>query len=200
MHREQIFGESLFFIHDFFSPEECDRSIAFSEGRVYEDATITTGDGFLRVKGMRNNMRVMVDSQVLAARLFERARPFLPPRVDFWHLHGLNERFRYYRYDVGQTFKPHYDGSFCRNAGEESQLTLMVYLNDDFTGGTTDFYNEDETPRASVKPRRGMALVFVHQQLHEGAPVTHGRKYVLRTDVMYRVIPAKAEVQVGGVR
>jgi hypothetical protein len=30
-----------------------------------------------------------------------------------------------------------------------------------------------------------MALVFVHQQLHEGASVGTGRKYVLRTDVMY---------------
>lgn len=30
-----------------------------------------------------------------------------------------------------------------------------------------------------------MALVFVHRHLHEGAPVIAGRKYVLRTDVMY---------------
>jgi len=30
-----------------------------------------------------------------------------------------------------------------------------------------------------------MALVFIHRQLHEGAPVIQGRKYVLRTDVMY---------------
>jgi hypothetical protein len=30
-----------------------------------------------------------------------------------------------------------------------------------------------------------MALVFVHEQLHEGAAVESGRKYVLRTDVMY---------------
>ena len=31
----------------------------------------------------------------------------------------------------------------------------------------------------------GMALGFVHVQLHEGAPVASGRRYVLRTDVMY---------------
>jgi prolyl 4-hydroxylase len=31
-----------------------------------------------------------------------------------------------------------------------------------------------------------MALVFDHQQVHEGAAVESGRKYVLRTDVMYR--------------
>ena len=30
-----------------------------------------------------------------------------------------------------------------------------------------------------------MALVFRHLQVHEGAPIVEGRKYVLRTDVMY---------------
>jgi hypothetical protein len=186
MHREELIGESLFLIRDFLTPEECTRSIEFSEGRGYEDAPITTsGEAVLR-KDIRDNMRVMVDDPGLAGRLFERAKPFLPSRIDGWSLHGMNERFRYYRYEAGQTFRPHYDGSYCRNAAEESQLTFMVYLNDEFTGGTTEFYHDDEAPKASVTPKRGMALVFVHQQLHEGAAVTSGRKYVLRTDVMYR--------------
>ena len=64
-------------------------------------------------------------------------------------------------------------------------MTFMVYLNDDFTGGETKFYLDTGAPRLSVRPERGAALVFVHRQLHEGAPVVEGRKYVLRTDVMY---------------
>jgi prolyl 4-hydroxylase len=186
MHREELIGESLFLIRDFLTPEECTRSIQFSEGRSYEDAPITTGVGFVLRKDIRDNTRVMVDDPGLAGRLFERAKPLLPSRIDAWSLHGMNERFRYYRYDVGQTFRPHYDGSYSRDAGEESRLTFMVYLNDDFSGGTTEFYEDDERPRATVRPKRGTALVFVHQQLHEGAPVIQGRKYVLRTDVMYR--------------
>jgi hypothetical protein len=192
MHRENIQGDLLFLLHDFFSPEECRRAIALSEGEGYGDAPITTPLGFVTAKDVRNNSRVMVDDVAFAARLFERARAFLPSRVDFWILHGLNERFRYYRYDVGQRFRLHYDGSFLRNAEEESQLTFMVYLNDDFTGGTTDFYFENHRLKASVKPRQGSALVFAHAQLHEGSPVTSGRKYVLRSDVMYRVVPSGA--------
>jgi len=61
----------------------------------------------------------------------------------------------------------------------------MVYLNDDFTGGETIFYTEPGTVRLSVRPERGLALIFVHRQWHAGAPVLAGRKYVLRTDVMY---------------
>ena len=37
-----------------------------------------------------------------------------------------------------------------------------------------------------VVPETGLALFFVHQIRHKGQPVTKGRKYVLRTDVMYR--------------
>ncbi len=57
----------------------------------------------------------------------------------------------------------------------------MLYLNDDFTGGATDFHDF----AASVTPRTGMALLFQHMLLHEGATVLTGVKYVLRTDVMY---------------
>lgn len=187
MYRELLRGDSIFVIHDFFTPAECDQSIAFSEGQGYEDAPITTAGGFVMRKDVRDNTRVMMDDLDLATRLFDRAKPFLPSRVGSWHLHAMNERFRYYRYDVGQTFRPHFDGCFSRDSQEASQLTFMVYLNDDFTGGTTEFYYNDGKPKASVQPKRGMALVFYHAQLHEGAPVTSGRKYVLRTDVMYRL-------------
>jgi hypothetical protein len=186
MRQEPVYQDSIFVIHDFLSPEECREAIAIAETRGFTDAPITTSWGFLIQKDVRDNTRVMVDDPALALRLFERARPFLPERIDDWRLHGLNERFRYYRYDVGQTFRPHYDGSFARSAEEESQLTFMVYLNDGYAGGTTDFYHPDRRPRASVRPVAGMALVFVHQQLHEGAPIVEGRKYVLRTDVLYR--------------
>jgi predicted 2-oxoglutarate/Fe(II)-dependent dioxygenase YbiX len=101
-----------------------------------------------------------------------------------WRAVGLNERFRFYRYDPGQRFAPHTDGCFRRDNGEQSQFTFLVYLNDGFEGGATAFHEG----RASllVTPERGQALVFDHRQVHEGRPVVRGRKSVLRTDVMYR--------------
>jgi len=47
-------------------------------------------------------------------------------------------------------------------------------------GGATNFKD------ISIKPETGMALIFKHELLHEGAKVTAGLKYVLRSDVMYR--------------
>jgi predicted 2-oxoglutarate/Fe(II)-dependent dioxygenase YbiX len=93
---------------------------------------------------------------------------------------GFNERFRFYRYRGAQFFKAHKDGSYERSEAEASFLTILIYLNDDFTGGHTDFAWE------SIKPRAGSALVFPHRQMHQGSAVESGTKYVLRTDIMYR--------------
>jgi predicted 2-oxoglutarate/Fe(II)-dependent dioxygenase YbiX len=185
MTREPLNGDSIFVIRDFATSSECDSFIAQSESSGYEEATIATATGAIINKDVRNNARLIHDDPDLADRLWQRAKPFMPPWIGAWRATGFNERFRYYRYDPGQQFAPHGDGSLRRENGEESQLTFMVYLNDDFTGGETVFYEEPGKLRLSVRPERGMALIFVHRQWHAGAPVLAGRKYVLRTDVMY---------------
>jgi hypothetical protein len=185
MTKESLDGDRIFVLRHFCTPPECDAFIARSEGAGYSEATLTTAAGFVLDKEVRDNARLILDDAELAARLWGRAEALLPGRIGGWRAAGFNERFRFYRYDPGQTFAPHWDGYFRRDNGEQSQLTFMVYLNEGFTGGETKFYREDGTPRLAVRPERGMALVFAHQQLHEGAPTVRGRKYVLRTDVMY---------------
>ena len=187
MTREDIDGHKLIFlIHDFLTAQECDEFISLSEEGGYDAAPLTTAAGPVMNKDVRNNARYMVDESFFAAVLWCRAQPFIPPELEGWKAIGLNERFRFYRYDPGQRFDVHMDGYFRRDNGEQSQLTFMVYLNDGFEGGATTFYDrEGSRPKSNVEPRTGMALVFEHQQWHEGAPVVDGRKYVLRTDVMY---------------
>ena len=183
-------------IPDFLSAQECQDFVDFSEAKVYEGAPVSTGRGMVMMKDVRNNDRVMVDDVAMAAQLYQRVDAFLPPRMEKkWHPCGLNERLRFYRYDEGQKFDWHQDGYYENPAGERSFLTFMIYLNDGFEGGETLFtkigglyLSEDDL---SVKPRRGMALIFRHKIAHTGREVTRGRKYVLRTDVMYRRAPAE---------
>jgi predicted 2-oxoglutarate/Fe(II)-dependent dioxygenase YbiX len=186
MTREELYGTNVFVIHGFFSGEQCAGMIARSEQAGYEDAPITTASGPVMNKGVRNNARVMLDDVQLAAELWERAAPLLPARIGSRQAVGFNERFRFYRYDVAEQFAIHLDGAYYRDNGDESLLTLMVYLNEDFEGGATRFFRWHGEEWLRVRPELGKALVFVHRQLHEGAPVVSGRKYVLRTDVMYR--------------
>ena len=187
MRKEQLDGGDVFVIHDFFTPQECAAAIARSESSRFEEATITTWAGPVMDKGVRDNARAIIDDVEEAARLFERARPMLPAVLTRrWQLCGFNERWRYYRYDPGERFFLHFDVHFARGSEEKSQMTFMVYLNDDFAGGETNFYTREQECYLSVRPVAGRALVFVHWKLHEGAAVLRGRKYVQRTDVMFR--------------
>jgi 2OG-Fe(II) oxygenase superfamily len=71
----------------------------------------------------------------------------------------------------------------------KSYLTFLIYLNHDFEGGETKFYLPHHLARGVV-PRAGSILIFPQGNLasliHEGAAVTKGVKYVIRTDVLYR--------------
>lgn len=187
MIKELLDGEDIFVIRDIFNQEQCNSLITLSEQSGYEEAPINTRLGQVIKKDVRNNSRFILDDHKLAGDLWQRAKDFVPQSIRHWSVVGLNERLRFYRYDPGQRFAPHFDGSFRRDNGEESLLTFMVFLNDDFTGGETNFYVINGRLKASVKPQLGMAVAFIHQQLHEGAPVETGRKYVLRTDVMYTI-------------
>jgi predicted 2-oxoglutarate/Fe(II)-dependent dioxygenase YbiX len=181
---EHLNGRKIFVIPQFLMPEECREFIARSEQLGYTDAPINTVFGARLSKDVRDNQRILVDDAKLAAAWWDRARPMLVEEWEGWKAVGLNERFRFYRYDPGQRFAPHMDGCFQRSNGEQSHFTFLVYLNDGFEGGATSFHES----RASllVVPEQGKALVFYHRQVHEGMPVVRGRKYVLRTDVMYR--------------
>lgn len=172
-------GAGVFTISGFLSRAECASFIGSSEKHGYSEAGIRTEVGELLYKEARNNDRVVFDDESLAKLLFDRARPVLPAEIDGWRLCGLNERFRYYRYSELQQFDWHLDGTVRVIPGRESFLTFMMYLNDNFEGGSTEFGWE------RVVPLEGMALVFPHRVRHRGAPVKSGVKYVLRTDVMY---------------
>lgn len=97
---------------------------------------------------------------------------------------GLNERLRVYRYQPGQAFRWHYDGAFRRSAEEVSMLTVLIYLSHVERGGSTVF---QPWTKDIVRPEPGLALLFEHQVLHQGNEVLEGTKYVLRSDVMFRL-------------
>ena len=187
MNKIPLIGNKLFLIPNFLSAPECAQFIAQSEDDGYEEATITNAGGVAIISSdVRNNTRLILDDETLANRLFKRAAEMLPQSWLGWQLLAFNERFRFYRYDVGQTFNMHFDGAFARSDDEQSQFTFLIYLNDDFAGGCTNFFDDDGALTHSAKPEQGSALVFWHPMMHEGATVMRGRKYVLRTDVMYR--------------
>jgi 2-oxoglutarate-Fe(II)-dependent oxygenase superfamily protein len=177
--QRQDLTPSIFTLDGVLTADECREMIAFANARGFDPATINAWDGPRLDKEARNNDRVIVDDLDLARRLWARVHEFIPRMLAGRQVRGLNERFRFYRYTPGQRFSWHADAAFARDNGELSLLTFMIYLNDGYEGGATRFES------SLVEGKLGMALLFEHGLVHEGAEVATGVKYVLRSDVMY---------------
>lgn len=91
------------------------------------------------------------------------------------------------RYSPGTYYRPHQDSccddtaecqTFLKDRGQRIG-TLLVYLNDDFTEGETDFPNL----KRRYKPKPGSGIFWnprgcPPEALHAGLPVASGAKYV----------------------
>lgn len=175
-----ILTSNIFTIEDFLTAKECEAFIAKSEALGYEPATVETERGQKVITSVRNNNRVIYKDNELADELWRQLKPFAPTQIGISKAVGLNELFRFYKYQPGQEFKRHRDQSYIRDNGDASYYTFMIYLNENYEGGETNFND------MVIQPKQGLALVFLHNLEHEGSAVKTGVKYVLRTDIMFR--------------
>ena len=176
--------DDVFEIPEFLSLPECDDLIKRSEKLGFANATIETPAGPIQHIGVRNNQRVVVEDDDLAAALWLRLAEVIPAIFKGREALGLNERIRFYRYDAGERFNWHRDGFVEFGDGRLSQFTFLIFLNDDYEGGLTSF-RDKRFPTFVVEPKAGSALLFHHPISHRGDKVMAGRKYVLRSDVVY---------------
>lgn len=206
----QSYPDRGFVLYNVLTPEECDYFIEQTEGFGYDEISYR--------KDYRNNVRLVLKQEELSKLVFERVKPFLDAKVEItpanirqmagddsavgsWEATGLNECWRFCRYDRSGHFGPHFDGEFCRNQNERSFYTFMIYLNGGFEGGETNFVGDKQTifkdPETgciraeadnileSVRPEPGLVLVFQHKTMHEGAALKGDKKYIARSEVMY---------------
>lgn len=96
---------------------------------------------------------------------------------------GVNPFMRVSKYLPGQSFREHTDTAYAEGQHYVGFYTLLLYLNEDVQGGETAVF--EPIGSRVVTPETGKGLVFYHYTPHEGAVVTAGTKYVLRTEVMF---------------
>lgn len=172
-HSDRVFG-----IPTFLDAGECQELIALAEAEGFSSAGVRTAQGQVAMPTIRNNERAMFESAPWVRMLWSRLSAAGLPAIEGEVPQGLPKDLRFYKYSPGQRFKMHKDGPWSEG-GHVSRLTLLVYLNDAFAGGETDFR------QFKIRPETGAALLFIHDTWHEGAAVTDGVKYVLRSDVLY---------------
>jgi len=190
-----------FVIEEAFSKEECKEMIDWTEKYLkYEPALLNVGYGIqVLATDSRNHERTMYDSKEMVKVMFDRIKDYLPQKFGFHGEHDreircLNERLRFLKYQKGGYFAPHWDGTYIRpDQSERSYITVILYLNEspEFEGGETNFLptcpsgDKSKQSEWSVGIKTGSILCFQHNIFHEGAYLSKGMKYCVRTDVMY---------------
>src|SRR5687767_6279383 len=106
--------EDIFIVDQLLSPGECGAYIELGESLGFTEAPINGTFGPQRRPDIRNNRRVMLDDAARAQDLWARINPYVPLRRGEFTAIGVNERLRFYRYDIGEQFEWHYDGCFER--------------------------------------------------------------------------------------
>lgn len=171
-----------FILNNLLTPEQCQEIINYSRDKLIESKVV----GGLN-PAVRNSKQYWLSKHhPLIKPLYERvSREF---NIPFENAEDL----QVVRYEPGQFYKAHHDAccdnvdkcqSFTKTGGQR-QLTVLVYLNDDFEGGYTDFPNLGFKAKADP----GDAIVFYPLAkdsnrchplaLHGGLPVTRGEKWI----------------------
>ncbi len=196
----------ILFLKDLLTADESAELLAKCQKH---HATHVSQDGYPRE--YRNNYRAIFDDEAIAKDLFARILPGMRDNGlatlirggQTWDLVDLNPHWRYCYYETGGVFGRHRDTSYLT-----SKLTVMFYLNSDFEGGATRFYNvgnnlhgvvhsmKDEHDRGPFRDagletldicgEAGSCVIFPHDLLHDGQLVTKGPKHILRTEAMFK--------------
>ena len=201
-----------FQLTDVLSESECLRLIDLSESLGYlPDAAVSLP------RSIRHNDNVTwVADQSTTEILWQRCADCMTDNLDLFsgkEAVGLNSRFRFYRYQKGDYFKPHTDGAWpgskvvdkelITNAYTDrwSQLSFIVFLTDGYVGGHTQFHlktpssvlaaNDGNPPAViNVRTPAGAVLCFPHglhplHCLHSSESILSGIKYIIRSDVLF---------------
>ncbi|WP_299588659.1 2OG-Fe(II) oxygenase [uncultured Microbulbifer sp.] len=209
--REVVGVPGAFQLLNVFSNDECQRLIEITENIGYlPDAAVSLP----REVRHNDNLTWVVDA-VSERLIWERCSPLMQDPSHYFEGRqpvGLNQRFRFYRYGVGDYFQFHTDGAWpgsriiddrlISNGFPDrfSEMTFLVLLSEDFNGGATRFRVNAEDPYQQpnrhsmkdidVRTPAGSVLCFPHgmhplHRIHSSTPITQGTKYIIRTDVLF---------------
>jgi hypothetical protein len=183
----QIQNHEVWLVDNVFSTHECASLLKQAESHGFGATNYP--------KSYRGNLRLIATDTSLTEAVWQRLRHLVPPTLildgDTWDSCGLNECWRLAKYYPGDRFGQHCDACFDRSDDEMSMLTVNIYMNGGFEGGSTRFYFEDQNKASfAVSPSPGLCLLFRQPPgkayYHDGEELLSGVKYLFRSDVMYR--------------
>ena len=225
MNKTQLFNDQIFTVDDFISTEQCTAIIDKCNTKGWNKSS-PSGGGHGRTgnEDPRTNMFCVFHDTEMSSDLWDKIKSHLPEDLSFipqnvyfnsitkgteWKPSFVYDKMRVYKYEVGEVFPEHIDYKVKRSvikSGKEyvqqSFLTLLIYLNEDFEGGETGYWPDHngihcrflrsvekqqckKDHQVLIKPKKGLSVIQDQNILHEGLPPTKGTKYILRTDIIH---------------
>lgn len=169
-------------LNDFLLPDHCDSLIELSQPQFIKTTTLGK-----EIEGYRVAQGAWLpsndDKVDLLRKMISEYTSFPTENMEGTHI---------VKYEIGGEYKVHHDffhpgESYYErevtNRGGQRIKTALVYLNDGFTGGETEF------PQLNIKvmPLKGKLVVWDnlnpdgsldYKSIHAGLPVTSGIKYI----------------------
>ena len=134
-------------------------------------------------------------SEIISDLIFQRLFNFLPKiwidqsNNTIWELSGINDDIKSLKYGVGDVLCPHFDTPYIKNGKEKTFITTVLYLNDDFIGGSFQFLDPNNLNTIHpIKIEKGTCLLFQHNTFHKGSAIQRGTKYMIRFDILYKKV------------
>lgn len=173
------------------SDDLMERMLMSANDKGWEPALVNIGNGKQAYKpNTRKCDRSLVMDPELCLEIWNLVKHVVPTDTSFGTPVGLNPLLRFLKYDPGDYFKIHNDGTYVDDKGHESRLTVQMYLNEGYTGGETVFYSGyggGLIPKYTHAPHTGDVVVFDQRIPHEGAVLRSGTKLAVRTEIMFDV-------------
>ena len=169
------------YIHNVFSPDECNKIIQIASLKEKKDAVIIGKDnpGELN-KDVRKNKVVWLDEQDdldWAYRKMTDAITYLNAQFFNFDLYGFTEQLQFTEYNApGDNYKLHIDRSFN---GVIRKLSIVIQLTnpDEYEG--CDLEIHDSLEPIKLKRDQGTMLAFPSFTLHKVTPITKGTRHSL---------------------
>lgn len=173
-------------IPNFLSDFECDQIIELAKNKtLFPSRVYDTSNDNYDTNTRKSNQCWLKDIDNQLVKIISKRSAYLTNTVG-----NYQEDLQVVSYNQGGFFSPHYDAcngteEYCKRLNNEGYrlATVLIYLNDDFTGGETVFPKINKT----VKPIKGKAVLFynvdnngkpINESMHGGNPVTSGTKYI----------------------
>lgn len=128
---------------------------------------------------------------IWSSMMYERVKEYLPNEyVDRqctkWSPVGCPASIMYAKIQEGQLFSIHTDTGceYDDTTRKYSKFTFFTYLNDDYGGGTTQFYTDSFKKTYTITPKRNRTLFFDIDLFHSGERIERGCKYWIGSELV----------------